>query len=513
MNGTKSPCSADALIVYAFIILFYVHSLTQFTSDAYSVMGDTGSGKSRFINLVTGSNLPVSSDARSCTQEFTAAGPIMLDGRQVYLFDTPGFDNTEKSGSDILRSIGTALANQYRQGHSLHGIIYLHRISDVRVGASTKSNFQVFRKLCGEEALEHVVILTNMWSKIDEMTGYKRASELSSMTDFFGGAMMNGAIMEHNNPDTVESAHKVIRHILGKPPVVLDIQREIVDDKLDISRTSAGMVLDDKLDQLAKWYEQKLKDQLNAAEAAWKERDDERRTAHEEEAQRAGKLLEKLRQEKRQLAAQCNDRRQEIEQLEAASEEEAQRTGKLLEKLGQEKRQLAVQCKKLQQEIEQLETRVEELESSLQDLETPSAEPEQDDPESDASEEVDADGKACIVSGQIYSLYNKQHGLYATVHGSHIRLEVEKGAHDNSQRWRFTSKDSNRWKIQSVRTGKFVWVNTSNTLMMHSKYWSNWCVASEEGQDDSEIRICLNSANARANVIALGKAGATKSGS
>ena len=46
----------------------------------------------------------------SCTAEVQLADKFTLDGRLVTLIDTPGFDDTSKSDTDILNMIATFLA-------------------------------------------------------------------------------------------------------------------------------------------------------------------------------------------------------------------------------------------------------------------------------------------------------------------------------------------------------------------------------------------------------------------
>ena len=49
----------------------------------------------------------------SCTAEVQLADEFMLDGRKVILIDTPGFDDTNKSDTDILKLIAAFLATTW----------------------------------------------------------------------------------------------------------------------------------------------------------------------------------------------------------------------------------------------------------------------------------------------------------------------------------------------------------------------------------------------------------------
>jgi predicted GTPase len=73
-------------------------------------MGPTGSGKSTFVNLTSGSNLAVGEGLESCTSMVQACAPFYLDGKRVLLIDTPGFDDSNISDVEVLQKIAEFLA-------------------------------------------------------------------------------------------------------------------------------------------------------------------------------------------------------------------------------------------------------------------------------------------------------------------------------------------------------------------------------------------------------------------
>lgn len=62
------------------------------------------------INEASGSDFAIGRGLESCTSEVQATKPFKLNGREVTLIDTPGFDDTSRSDTDILAMIGAYLS-------------------------------------------------------------------------------------------------------------------------------------------------------------------------------------------------------------------------------------------------------------------------------------------------------------------------------------------------------------------------------------------------------------------
>jgi len=63
--------------------------------------------------MASGSNLRIGVNLESCTAEVQLADEFTLDRRPVILIDTPGFDDTNKSDTDILKLIAAFLATTW----------------------------------------------------------------------------------------------------------------------------------------------------------------------------------------------------------------------------------------------------------------------------------------------------------------------------------------------------------------------------------------------------------------
>jgi hypothetical protein len=138
----------------------------------------------------------------------------------------------------------------------------------------SKRNFRMFRELCGDTALNNVLIVTNMWGIIENNQGERREHQLATDSNLFGSAIKAGARMiRHLN--TLQSAEVIMRRIITNYPVPLGIQVEIIDEHLKLGDTGAGKVLYEDQQKTIEEHKQeieKIKDQMETAnEAARKE--------------------------------------------------------------------------------------------------------------------------------------------------------------------------------------------------------------------------------------------------
>ncbi|KAK7032287.1 hypothetical protein VNI00_013246 [Paramarasmius palmivorus] len=173
-----------------------------------SIMGATGSsGKTTFINKASGSNLKAGTGLESCT------------GR---VEQSPTFE----SDMDVLKAISSFLAQEYNRDKKLSGVLYLHRISDVRMGSISRRSFRVFRELCGDDTLKNMVILTNMWGQTAQKVAESRETQLMNNEAFLKLAIEKGAQME---------------------PIPLKIQVEMGKEGRDVSQTASAEKVDKKM--------------------------------------------------------------------------------------------------------------------------------------------------------------------------------------------------------------------------------------------------------------------------
>lgn len=163
-------------------------------------------------------------------------------GRQeVALVDTPGFDDTTRSDAEILEEIVQFLCAQYELGIALKGIIYMHRITDNRMTGSAQRYFEMFMRLCGDQNLENVVLLTTMWGELkDEGKGLQRERELRR--EFWTTMEKNGSTIRRFDGSR-SMAEAFVCRLMRKHDIILDIQDELVGQGKRLDQTKAGQLV------------------------------------------------------------------------------------------------------------------------------------------------------------------------------------------------------------------------------------------------------------------------------
>ena len=179
---------------------------------------------------------------------------VRRHGQMIRLIDTPGFDDSRRDDLEILTEITYWLNQAYIVKLHLGGIVYLHPIHEPRLGGVARRNLTMFKLLCGKDSLSSVVLATTMWSKVEQAEGEKRQEQLEQTDEFWGDMLRQGStVTRHHN--SVESAWKVIDGILesNRKPMVLDIQKEMIDQHKDLQDTGAGQ------EQMKKFLAEKAK--------------------------------------------------------------------------------------------------------------------------------------------------------------------------------------------------------------------------------------------------------------
>ncbi|KAK0897901.1 hypothetical protein LTR02_010448 [Friedmanniomyces endolithicus] len=227
-----------------------------------AVMGETGSGKSSFINRILGEEAARVGHTLLSETASIQSYSVSISGRIITLVDTPGFNDTFRSETDVLRDISDWLASTYRSHlQLLSGIIYLHGIDSPKMPGSAFRNLKMFEALVGSDALRNVVLATTMWDTVKAFIGESRESELKET--FWKGLIERGSITARVYPDR-RSAMAILERTAfdqregSSSGARLAIQRELVDENLSLEDTAAGQVIVERMDSMERTYKQQL---------------------------------------------------------------------------------------------------------------------------------------------------------------------------------------------------------------------------------------------------------------
>jgi chromosome segregation ATPase len=196
----------------------------------------------------------------------------------------------------------------------LSGIIYIYRISDVRMGGTSSRNFRVFRQLCGTDCLENVILVTNRWSDVTLEAGEQREKELKDDPDFWKPVLDKGATtVRHDN--TLPNAREILLRLVSKEPKALRIQQQLVDERKSIGDTDAGSELTFALQTQAAKHQKEMEELRAEMTAAMKEQDEMTRNELSEDLRKAEEKLESVQKAAMSLQKELQDEKRNARAL------------------------------------------------------------------------------------------------------------------------------------------------------------------------------------------------------
>ncbi|TDL17135.1 hypothetical protein BD410DRAFT_843838 [Rickenella mellea] len=232
-----------------------------------SLMGPTGAGKSTFIDVATKQDgRTVGKSLTSYTKDIRSVRYTHPDGNrpEIVLVDTPGFDDTERSDTQILGMVSHWLEKTYKKRILLTGIIYLHRITDNRMTGSIYKNLRMFASMCGDDAVRNTILATTMWK--DDPSGRYSLREEALRSKYWKPLIDHGSETARFRR-TFESAWEVIDHILKRGPTCLLVQEETVRLQRKLCETQAGITLYNLLQKSLAEHKERVRKFLEEAES------------------------------------------------------------------------------------------------------------------------------------------------------------------------------------------------------------------------------------------------------
>ena len=166
----------------------------------------------------------------------------------VHLLDTPGFNDTTRSDGETLQELAYWLAAASESGIHLSGIVFLHRITDVRFQGSAKRALEVVKAMCGIDAFCGLIVATTMWDKVagsDMGIARHRQKQLyAKVREDVVAHPIRLCALSAARHDT----HRIIEQFLNdNRRLKLAIQEELVVKNSSLHETTAGKVVYENL--------------------------------------------------------------------------------------------------------------------------------------------------------------------------------------------------------------------------------------------------------------------------
>ncbi|KAF2796477.1 hypothetical protein K505DRAFT_195785, partial [Melanomma pulvis-pyrius CBS 109.77] len=235
------------------------------TDVVIAVMGMTGVGKSTFIKNITGCQDIII--GHGLTSETSDVKGYTFSSNNIHytLVDTPGFNDTFESDQVITEKILEWLESSYRAGMRLNGILYLHSIALPKMQGSAFENLCMFKKLCGDNTLSHVVMGTTFWNHTELAVGEKRERELTQDNRFWGRMMKEGSRILRLKDDATSALEALVEVSKGSK-VTLQAQNEMVEEGKTVEQTTAAQfVASCTRDSRGSWQSEVLQKQRDEA--------------------------------------------------------------------------------------------------------------------------------------------------------------------------------------------------------------------------------------------------------
>jgi hypothetical protein len=189
------------------------------------------------------------------------------------------------------------------------------------MGGSAMKNLRMFKRLCGDDSLGSVVLATTFWGMAKKDVEQSREAQLTTRSDFWGHFVQKGSAVFRQDQGK-DSGTKIIDYLVNRrKPVVLEIQREMVEQNKTLDQTGAGVEVQGDLAKAKIEHEK----ELAAMKAEMQQANASRDIEWQQELAAAKKEIEeKLRQDE-ESRAQLRIDREELKREEDRAREEERR--------------------------------------------------------------------------------------------------------------------------------------------------------------------------------------------
>jgi hypothetical protein len=146
----------------------------------------------------------------------------------------------------------------YRHKMVVGGVLYLHDISNKRFTGTARMNLEVFRHLCGDAAIDRVILGTTDWGMYPSDCDQRHEEEMRA--EHWNTLLIQGAEVRRFLGSSI-SAWDILNVFLQRADNArqlsedvhpLQIQKEVVDHDTPVPETKAGKFLREMKERMTK---------------------------------------------------------------------------------------------------------------------------------------------------------------------------------------------------------------------------------------------------------------------
>jgi len=200
-----------------------------------AVLGLTRSGKSTFINALSGAKLKTSDSLYSCTSDEEIV--IMQD---LVFISGPGFDDTNNTLLDTFKILTKAVMKKSNgQAVKFSSVLYFHSATNDRIGRSDQLSQSIFLKMVGS------IPITTVLTKCDLLSNEVRKKRIMQLTNHFV-EVFDGVVCEIGGVDI--ASYSPLMKVLNDSKISqnLLLQKELQEFHT-LGKTSAFGVVEEEL--------------------------------------------------------------------------------------------------------------------------------------------------------------------------------------------------------------------------------------------------------------------------
>lgn len=163
----------------------------------------------------------------------------------------PSFDVDERNPEALL-AVTRWLKGLHTTKDPLVGIIYLQSIRNKTVPSTAAKTVHILKKICGVQAFGNLLVTTTMWSQVAWGDAISREGVFCQRSDLWVPLIAAGSTV-FRFAESGEEADEMLQKLLKKPPVVLQLQREVAVLQKPIGDTKAGATVSKYIKIAEEW--------------------------------------------------------------------------------------------------------------------------------------------------------------------------------------------------------------------------------------------------------------------